>query len=603
MYINSACSPVPPQAGAECFGGRHPLLTKAIQPLDEAVSRFGASLKAKLSGQGVSGAPEDQLRAPFEQLLADLAELCSLPKPAVAAVGESFVSDLKTRPDYAVTVQERSSGSSRSRPPARAPTPASSRTSTTRRSGRSSSRSRTCSTPTATSSASGRTASWSGRVVRLDGDVETAGAKLNAPPEPAARCSTDFLRWEPIPPRDAKQLADVSARLCRLLRDEVTEQLAADSQALTGLADDWRKLLFPDATDERVRRRLRPGGHLRPAHGPRPGHPARRAASTRSPSELAQDQLAHRHRPPAPHRRRRQPGTLKTSLGTLTPRARRRRLADDQQGRPRRLALLLRGLPRGLRQRPPQADRLVLHAARSRRRDGPARRRGAPRAARFDLPAGLASPEVTVADPAVGHRHVPARRPAADRRDGRGRRGRRGRPRRHRRRRRPAHRVRASARPVRRRPAAHPRRDRRPDRATRRNDARPGCSSPTRSATRTTTRLDSRPSLAPIAESRRQANKIKREEPITVVIGNPPYKEKAKGTRRLGRSRDAPARGGPARRLDAAAGLGRRGAHASTCATCTSTSGAGPPGRCSDRARRRAPTARASSASSRSPAS
>ena len=32
-----------------------------------------------------------------------------------------------------------------------------------------------------------------------------------------------------------------------------------------------------------------------------------------------------------------------------------------------------------------------------------------------------------------------------------------------------------------------------------------------------------------IAESRRQANKIKREEPITVVIGNPPYKEKAMG--------------------------------------------------------------------------
>ena len=35
--------------------------------------------------------------------------------------------------------------------------------------------------------------------------------------------------------------------------------------------------------------------------------------------------------------------------------------------------------------------------------------------------------------------------------------------------------------------------------------------------------------LAPIAKSRKEANKIKREEPITVVIGNPPYKEKAKG--------------------------------------------------------------------------
>lgn len=35
--------------------------------------------------------------------------------------------------------------------------------------------------------------------------------------------------------------------------------------------------------------------------------------------------------------------------------------------------------------------------------------------------------------------------------------------------------------------------------------------------------------LAPIGKSRQDANKIKREEEITVVIGNPPYKEKAKG--------------------------------------------------------------------------
>jgi predicted helicase len=35
--------------------------------------------------------------------------------------------------------------------------------------------------------------------------------------------------------------------------------------------------------------------------------------------------------------------------------------------------------------------------------------------------------------------------------------------------------------------------------------------------------------LAAIAKARKDANRIKREEPITVVIGNPPYKEKAKG--------------------------------------------------------------------------
>jgi hypothetical protein len=33
------------------------------------------------------------------------------------------------------------------------------------------------------------------------------------------------------------------------LRDEVTEQLALGTPALTGLAADWRKLLFPEATD------------------------------------------------------------------------------------------------------------------------------------------------------------------------------------------------------------------------------------------------------------------------------------------------------------------------------------------------------------------
>ena len=71
--------------------------------VQSAVAAFGAKAKAKLANPGARGEPEDQLRAPFEQLLADLAELTSFPKSAVAAVGESSISDLKTRPDYAVT--------------------------------------------------------------------------------------------------------------------------------------------------------------------------------------------------------------------------------------------------------------------------------------------------------------------------------------------------------------------------------------------------------------------------------------------------------------------------------------------------------------------
>ena len=70
------------------------------------VSTFGAKAKSKLANPGVSGGPEDQLRAPFEQLLAGLAGLLDLPQSAVVAVGESSVSDLKPRQDYAVTVHK-----------------------------------------------------------------------------------------------------------------------------------------------------------------------------------------------------------------------------------------------------------------------------------------------------------------------------------------------------------------------------------------------------------------------------------------------------------------------------------------------------------------
>jgi hypothetical protein len=55
------------------------------------------------------------------------------------------------------------------------------------------------------------------------------------------------VSWSPIPPRTPKQLAELTAHLCRLLRDEVSEQLDAGDPRLLGLADDWRKTLFADA--------------------------------------------------------------------------------------------------------------------------------------------------------------------------------------------------------------------------------------------------------------------------------------------------------------------------------------------------------------------
>jgi len=72
--------------------------------LDFVLSAFGASAKQKLSNAAATGAPEDQLRAPFEQLLADLAGLCNFAPGKVGAVGETSLADLRIRPDYSVTV-------------------------------------------------------------------------------------------------------------------------------------------------------------------------------------------------------------------------------------------------------------------------------------------------------------------------------------------------------------------------------------------------------------------------------------------------------------------------------------------------------------------
>ena len=68
-----------------------------------AIASFGDSAKSRLANPAAIGQPEDQLRTPFNTLLADLAELLGWPRSDVVAVGESSQADLKTRPDFAVT--------------------------------------------------------------------------------------------------------------------------------------------------------------------------------------------------------------------------------------------------------------------------------------------------------------------------------------------------------------------------------------------------------------------------------------------------------------------------------------------------------------------
>lgn len=220
----------------------------AGKTVTSAVSDFGALLKAKLGNIAISGAPEDQLRAPLESLLHALAEIGGLPAKTVHFVGETMQAHLKARPDYAVTVGNALVGFIEVKAPGKGADPRKFSDPHDKEQW-----DKLKSLPNLLYTDGNAFSLWrdgkiEGAVVHLDGNVETAGAKLAAPATLIPLIS-DFLRWTPIAPKTAKALAAVSARLCRLLRDEVIEQMTLGSPGLTALATDWRKLLFPQADD------------------------------------------------------------------------------------------------------------------------------------------------------------------------------------------------------------------------------------------------------------------------------------------------------------------------------------------------------------------
>ena len=211
-----------------------------------AIASFGAAAKSKLANIAATGEPEEQLRHPLEALVLDTVELCGIQRSFVTCVGETALADLKTRPDFAVTKNDYLVGFIEVKAPGKGCDPRRFKGHDKEQ------RLKLQSLPNLIYTDGNEFSLWHGDQllanVRVDGDIESSGNHLAAPTE-LLKLFSDFILWEPTPPRDAKQLAQQSARLCRLLRDEVTEQLAAGSAALTGLAKGWRKMLFPEATD------------------------------------------------------------------------------------------------------------------------------------------------------------------------------------------------------------------------------------------------------------------------------------------------------------------------------------------------------------------
>lgn len=490
----------------------------------DAISNFGIAAHKKLSNPSAKGEPEDQLRAPFEQLLRDMAVLSGFAPEHITAVGETSLSDLKTRPDYSITVQNALVGFAELKAPGKGANPKRFKDKHDKTQWE-----KLSSLPNLLYTDGNAFSLWQNgeivdSVVLLQGDIETSGEELKAPGSLLALFG-NFLRWKPIPPKTARELAHTSARLCRLLRDEVIEQLELESPALTSLAADWRKLLFPDATDERFAdgyaqavtfgllmaraKKIPLAGGLQPVAAELTKTNSLIGSALRLLTDNAENQA-----------------TLKTSIGTLT------RVLNEvswpriSKGNPDAWLYFyedflevydndLRKLT-GSYYTPPEVVssmvRLVDEALRSQR---------------FELHAGLASPSVNLADPATGTgtfilgvlRRIAS---TVEVDEGSGS-------------------VSAAVLAAVKRLIAFE------------MQLGPFAVAQLRILAEVVELTGKTPAdemrmfvtntlgnpnddegwvpgmLAPIAQSRKEANKIKRDESITVVIGNPPYKEKAKG--------------------------------------------------------------------------
>jgi hypothetical protein len=491
--------------------------------LASVVADYGDAVKVKLTSPAATGEPEEQLLSPLEDLIQGIAGLCRFRDGDVVAVGETSLADLKVRPDFAVNVRKALVGFVEIKAPGKGADPRAFKGHDKEQWQKLQSLPNLLYTD-GESFSLWRSGDIEGKIVSLGGDLRKAGRKLTAPAELLVLFES-FLRWAPTPPRNVKELAKVTARLCRLLRDEVTEQLGLGCEALTSLAANWRDLLFPEATDEQFAdgyaQAVTFGLLMARARGISIGRDLDKVgkelgkastligAALRVLTDDAESEKA-----------------LQTSLGTLARVLDAVNWATISKGKPDAWLYFyedfLEEYDNALRKKtgsyytPPEVVepmvRLIDEAVRT----------------RFGRPSGLAAPEVTIADPALGTgtfilqalRHIAS---TVENDQGAG--------------------------------AVQPAIDAAMNRiigfelqlgpfavAQLRIQAEllalgltapavpmkmyvaDTLANPWHDDTRAVL-----PSVKPIAEQRRTANKIKRETPITVVLGNPPYKEKAMG--------------------------------------------------------------------------
>lgn len=212
-----------------------------------ALRKFAETVTGKMSQLPV-GEPENQLRGPFETFMQEVGKALNL---KVVCTGEILLTGRIGKPDYAVHSNKLLSGYAELKAPGIGADP-------NRFTGHNREQwKRFQSIPNLIYSDGNdwglyRSGKKVRSIVRLSGDVTTDGKKAVSVKDGDGIMGllTDFLSWQPIIPKNIRDLPGLLAPLCRMLRDDVTDALKDSQSPLVQLAGDWRQLLFPDASDE-----------------------------------------------------------------------------------------------------------------------------------------------------------------------------------------------------------------------------------------------------------------------------------------------------------------------------------------------------------------
>lgn len=233
----------------QASASRRALPNRLERELSAAVATFGAAVRQPLMA-GVGG-PEDQIQAPVAALVSTVARSLGLP---VVTYAEVPLKALSARPDFAVYTDGAPIGYIEVKRPGKGADP----------------------TRWPAKSHDGRQwrkiqylynllitdgQQWAlyqngiriGPIGFLTGDLRYSGDRLLPADDEFARVLSRFLREPPDPPRSLPQLVRVSARLCRYLREEIIDILDYERSTLgnhpfNNLAQEWRDILFPRLT-------------------------------------------------------------------------------------------------------------------------------------------------------------------------------------------------------------------------------------------------------------------------------------------------------------------------------------------------------------------